>query len=260
MKACAIIPARYASSRLPGKPLIHIKGKPLIQYVYERVCQATVDQIIVATDDERIAAAVESFGGDVRITGAHHRTGTERVAEVASHLDADIIVNVQGDEPLIEPRDIDKAVEPLRLDPTIPMTTLVTPLHDPRQLANPHVVKVVIDHEGFALYFSRSPIPYPGATLLSERHSWGQTDDIPQDLSLAAMTFWQHVGLYAFTKNFLLRLVALPPGILETEESLEQLRVLEQGHRIKTVVTDTPSVGIDTQEDLDRFTRLLESR
>lgn len=260
MKACAIIPARYASSRLPGKPLISIKGKPLVQYVYECVCRSTVDQVVVATDDERIASAVEGFGGHVRMTGTHHRTGTERVAEVATLMDADIIVNVQGDEPLVEPRDIDRAMQPLRLDPSIPMTTLVTPLRDSRQLANPHVVKVVIDHEGFALYFSRSPIPYPRASLIAERHSWGHTDDIFQELSLDTMTFWQHIGLYAFTKDFLLRLVSVPPGILETEEGLEQLRVLEQGQRIKTIVTDAPSIGIDTQEDVDRFIQLLESR
>ena len=260
MKATAIIPARYASSRLPGKPLICIKGKPLIQYVYERVCESAVDQVVVATDDARIASAVERFGGHVRLTGTHHRTGTERVAEVAAHLDAHIIVNVQGDEPLIEPHDIDRAVDPLRLDRSIPMTTLVTPLRNSREITNPHVVKVVIDRDGFALYFSRSPIPYPKASLMAHNQPWGRIEQLPPEAPLGTQTFWQHIGLYAFTKDFLLRLVAMPPGILEKEEGLEQLRVLEQGHKIKTVVTDSTSIGIDTPEDVQRFTLLLESR
>ncbi|MCJ7663554.1 MAG: 3-deoxy-manno-octulosonate cytidylyltransferase [Desulfobacterales bacterium] len=269
MKTTAIIPARYGSTRLPGKPLIMIKGKPLIQYVYERVRLSSIQQVIVATDDERIAAAVRGFGGEAALTSPHHRSGTERVAEVAAGIDADIVVNVQGDEPLIEPEAIDCAIAPFTQDPSIMVTTLITPLESGTDLGNPHVVKVVVDHDGFALYFSRSPIPYPRnvlekVALTPKVALWPKGSLAKGPPSASAQVwpkgltgYWQHVGLYAFQRAFLLKLTALPPSHLEKQEGLEQLRILENGYKIKTVICSSPSIGIDTQEDVERFTALI---
>jgi 3-deoxy-manno-octulosonate cytidylyltransferase (CMP-KDO synthetase) len=270
MKAAAIIPARYGSTRLPGKPLIVIKGKPLIQYVYERVRLSSVQQVIVATDDERIAAAVRRFGGEAVLTSPEHRTGSERVAEVAAGIDATIIINVQGDEPLINPQDIDAAITPFKVDSTLQVVTLITPLTGGTDLYNPNVVKVVVDHEGFALYFSRAPIPYPrqlsedtasnkaeteaaGGSLAGGPFISGKSDVRPRGLG----GYWQHIGLYAFRRDFLLTMTKLPPTLLERQEKLEQLRILEHGYKIKTVVCSSPSVGIDTPEDIERFERLI---
>lgn len=258
MKTAAIIPARYGSSRLPGKPLIEIKGKPLIQYVYERVRASSIQQVIVATDDERIVAAVRGFGGEAVLTSPLHRSGTERVAEVAAGIDAAIIVNVQGDEPLIQPEVIDSAIAPFKSEPSINVTTMVTPLREGADFMDPNVVKVVIDHNGFALYFSRSPIPYPKELL-------GETDDdlLKGSKLIAKMDkgrfqgYWQHIGLYAFRRDFLLKLTALPPSALEKQEGLEQLRILENGYKIKTVLCSTPSIGIDTLKDVERFKALI---
>jgi 3-deoxy-manno-octulosonate cytidylyltransferase (CMP-KDO synthetase) len=250
MKAVAIIPARYASTRLPGKPLLVIKGKPLIQYVYERVKSSSVQQVIVATDDERIAAAVKGFGGEAVLTSPSHRSGTERVAEVAADIDADIIVNCQGDEPLIPPVAIDKAIAAFARDPSIMVTTLITPLEKGDDLCNPHLVKVVVDHNGYALYFSRSLIPYPRDVLET-----GDAGQLSSNKELKG--YWQHIGLYAFRRDFLLKLTALPPSPLERREKLEQLRILENGYKIKTVICSTPSIGIDTPEDVERFTALI---
>ena len=265
VKVAAIIPARYGSTRLPCKPLIEIKGKPLIQYVYERVRLSAVQQVIVATDDERIVAAVKGFGGEAVLTSSHHRSGTERVAEVAAGIDADIVVNVQGDEPLIQPEAIDKAIIPFTQVPSIMATTLITSLAEGADLYNPHVVKVVVDHDGFALYFSRSPIPYPKELL-------GETDDdLRKGFTLIAgpevalspigkdtlQGYWQHIGLYAFRRAFLLKLTTLPPSHLEKQEGLEQLRILENGYKIKTVISSAPSIGIDTPEDIERFKALI---
>lgn len=258
MKTAAIIPARYGSTRLPGKPLIQIKGKPLIQYVYERVQSSSIQQVIVATDDERIVAAVRGFGGEAVLTSPLHRSGTERVAEVAAGIDAAIIVNVQGDEPLIQPEAIDSAVTPFIQDQSIMVTTLITPMEGGADLFNPHVVKVAVDHDGFALYFSRSPIPYPKELL-------GETDDdLLRGSKLIAKIgkgrfqgYWQHIGLYAFRRDFLLKLTTLPPSALEKQEGLEQLRILENGYKIKTVLCSTPSIGIDTPKDVERFKTLI---
>jgi 3-deoxy-manno-octulosonate cytidylyltransferase (CMP-KDO synthetase) len=265
MKAVAIIPARYASTRLPGKPLIVIKGKPLIQYVYERVKTSSVQQVIVATDDERIAAAVRGFGGEAALTSPRHRSGTERVAEVAACIDAEIVVNCQGDEPLIQPEAIDKAITPFAQDPSIMVTTLITPLEKGEDLCNPHVVKVVVNHAGFALYFSRALIPYPRDVL--EKIAGGDPLANDDPIKLAELIkkldkkelggYWQHIGLYAFRREFLRKLTALPPSPLERREKLEQLRILENGYKIKTVVCSTPSIGIDTPEDVKRFTALI---
>jgi 3-deoxy-manno-octulosonate cytidylyltransferase (CMP-KDO synthetase) len=246
MRVTAIIPARYASTRFPGKPLAEILGKPMIQWVCERTAKAAhIHRVIVATDDERIAAAVRGFGGEVEMTRADHPTGTDRLAEVAARIETDLVVNVQGDEPLIDPKMIEQAVAPLRKNRGIPMGTLKCPLTSLEEFRNPNVVKVVTDRQGFALYFSRAPIPHPrdlGAAL-------------PTDLT--GLNCFKHVGLYVYRKDFLLTYPKLALTPLETLEKLEQLRALEHGFRIRVVETALPSQGVDTPEDLERVLELL---
>jgi 3-deoxy-manno-octulosonate cytidylyltransferase (CMP-KDO synthetase) len=234
----AVIPARYQSTRFPGKVLADIGGRPMIEHVYRRAAEADlVDAVIVATDDQRIVDAVEAFGGVARMTAAGHRTGTDRVAELAAELSCDIVVNVQGDEPLIDPAMISSVITPLRSDASVQMTTARRVLTDPEDLLNPHVVKVVADARGDALYFSRSPIPNgAGAVSLGAGPS-----------ARAAGAAFVHVGLYAFRRDFLLRFAALPQTPLELAESLEQLRALEHGFRIRTVVTEHHSIGVDIE-------------
>lgn len=247
MSAIAIIPARFASTRFPGKPLADLLGKPMIQHVYERVVQADgIDRVIVATDDERIAAAVRAFGGDVEMTRTDHPTGTDRLAEVAQRIDAQWIVNVQGDEPLIDPRMIAQALEPLRRDPDIVMGTLKTPIANVEEYLNPNVVKVVTDQQGFALYFSRAAIPH------------GR--DLGSDLSAALpqISAFKHVGLYVYRRDFLLAFPRLAATPLEGLEKLEQLRALEHGYRIHVVETDLVSLGVDTPADLELARRALQ--
>jgi 3-deoxy-manno-octulosonate cytidylyltransferase (CMP-KDO synthetase) len=253
-----------------------IKGKPLIQYVYERVQSSSIQQVIVATDDERIVSAVRGFGGEAVLTSSRHRSGTERVAEVAAGIETDIVVNCQGDEPLIEPEAIDRAIASFAQDPSIMVTTLITPLQGGNDLGNPNVVKVVVDHDGFALYFSRAPIPYPRDVLekrppVALAKPKGGPRPEPPSASASAKEgelitrldkrelegYWQHIGLYAFRREFLLKLTALPPSPLEKREKLEQLRILENGYKIKTVLCSAPSIGIDTQQDMERFTALI---
>jgi 3-deoxy-manno-octulosonate cytidylyltransferase (CMP-KDO synthetase) len=237
----AIIPARYHSSRLPGKALADIGGRPMIEHVYRRTAQAAwVSSVLVATDDERILEAVRSFGGVACMTSAEHQSGTDRLAEVAAAMSCDLIVNVQGDEPLIEPTMIDEAVQPLMDDPMVMMSTLRRRIDDPAELRNPNVTKVVVDREGFALYFSRAPIPFV-------------RNGAP------AATAWRHVGLYVYRRDSLLHLASLPPTELERSESLEQLRALEHGMRILAVETQFDSIGVDTPEDLERVRRLVSA-
>jgi 3-deoxy-manno-octulosonate cytidylyltransferase (CMP-KDO synthetase) len=246
--AVAIIPARFDSSRFPGKALADLCGKPMIVHVYERVRQARgLDAVIVATDDERIAAAVANHGGDARMTRGDHRTGTDRIAEVARQLSCDIVVNVQGDEPLLAPAMISAIVAPLRADASIVMTTARCRLTDPDDFRNRHVVKVVTDSRGDALYFSRAPIPCGADAVLPGTGSSDPAGGTPAYI---------HVGLYAFRRDFLLRFAALPQTPLELAESLEQLRALEHGYRIRTVVTEHHSIGVDTPQDLERARRL----
>lgn len=241
----ALIPARYDSSRFPGKALADLCGKPMIVHVYERARQARgVDEVIVATDDRRIADAVTAFGGVARLTSSEHRTGTDRIAEVARNLACDIVVNPQGDEPLLDPRMIEDVVRPLLDDPSVSMTTLRRPIVDPADYFNPHVVKVTVDATGDALYFSRAAIPAAGAP--------GAGPDMPPCNA--------HIGLYAFRREFLLRFAALPRTPLERIESLEQLRALEHGYRIRTVLTRHATVGVDTPEDLERAREHLLAR
>ncbi|WP_305046575.1 3-deoxy-manno-octulosonate cytidylyltransferase [Geoalkalibacter sp.] len=248
MTVVALIPARYASTRFPGKPLVDILGKPMIQRVYERVTQARgIDRVIVATDDQRIFEVVRAFGGEVEMTREDHPTGTDRLAEVAARIDADLLVNVQGDEPLIDPRMIEAAVEPLRQDPGILMGTLMTPIASVDEFLNPNVVKVVTDRDGFALYFSRAPIPHPRDF----------TSDL--ELHLSALAPRKHVGLYVYRRDFLLRYPRLPATPLENLEKLEQLRALEHGFRIRVVETALSSLGVDTPADLARVCLALQN-
>lgn len=233
-KVQAIIPARYASTRFPGKPLALINGKTMIERVYMQATKSRlVDRVVVATDDERIAEEVRKFGGLVRMTATHHANGTERLAEVAeSDSQYEVIVNIQGDEPLIDPAAIDKAVEPLLADRTIEMSTIATPI-TALEAQNPQQVKVVTDRHNFALYFSRSPIPY---------YRDENTD--------SARGYLGHIGLYVYTRNCLLRYASLPTTTLETAENLEQLRALENGIKIKVALTGYRSLAVDNPEDV----------
>ena len=240
MRVVGLIPARYASKRFPGKALVNLLGKPLLQHVVERASQArTLSEVIVATDDARIADSVRGFGGKVQMTAATHPSGTDRIAEVARDLACELVVNIQGDEPLIDPADIDAATAPLLADPTIAMGTLACPL-PLEQAADPNAVKVVVGADGFALYFSRAAIPY-----LRDGHGGGVSP------------YLLHIGLYVYRREVLLRLASLPPMPLEERERLEQLRALEHGIRIRVVRTDKPSLGVDTPEDLERVRRML---
>jgi 3-deoxy-manno-octulosonate cytidylyltransferase (CMP-KDO synthetase) len=243
MKSAIVIPARYASTRLPGKPLLRESGKYLIQHVYERALQARrSSDVIVATDDPRIVAAVNSFGGKVVMTRRDHPTGTDRIAEVARQLDVDVVINLQGDEPLIDPRSLDLLVEMMQNNPTADVTTIAVPLTSTEQWRNPNCVKVACTTDGRALYFSRSPIPY-------------QRDGQP-DLTVRPPHFLQHLGLYAYRRSFLLQLAMLPPEPLEQIEKLEQLRVLGVGRQIFVGVVEHSSVGVDTYEDYRQFVRI----
>jgi len=243
VRVVAVIPARFSSSRFPGKALADIAGKPMIQWVYERASQARrVSRVIVATDDERILEAVRAFGGEAVMTSPEHPTGTDRVAEVVERLlpHEEAIVNVQGDEPLIDPSEIDAAVEALSSDPDADMSTLASPIESEEVFRNPNAVKVVCDRRGYALYFSRSPIPF-----------YRGEGRPPQPLL--------HVGLYCYRREALLRLVRLPRSPLEEAESLEQLRALENGMRIKVALVPHHEPGVDTPEDLERVRRRVGS-
>lgn len=240
MKTAIIIPARYGSQRLPGKPLLRATGKYLIQHVYEQACQAKrADQVVVATDDPRIIDAVESFGGKAAMTFPEHATGTDRVAEVAQDVAADVIINLQGDEPLVDPASLDFLAELMERDPNADMATLATPITSREQWLNPNCVKVVRDRRGRALYFSRSPIP--------------ATRDGEPDF--ASGNVLQHLGLYVYRRPALFRLAKEPPDAVEQLEKLEQLRALVLGYRIHVGIVQHAARGIDTPEDYDWFVR-----
>jgi 3-deoxy-manno-octulosonate cytidylyltransferase (CMP-KDO synthetase) len=241
-KILGVIPARYDSSRFPGKALAPIGSKSMLQHVFERAAQARyLTSIIIATDDKRKEDAARAFGAPVRMTRADHASGTDRAAEVASAETAELIVNIQGDEPLIDPYAIDAAILPLADDPSIPMGTLSKRIEDPREISDPNVVKVVTDRFGNAIYFSRSTIPY-----VREVHD-------------VYTGHYKHIGLYVYRRDFLLRYSDLPVGPLERAERLEQLRALENGYPIRVVETDYESLGVDTPEDLERVSRLFEA-
>lgn len=243
MKVIGVIPARYGSTRLEGKPLKDICGKPMVQLVYEVAQKAhLLDQVYVATDDQRIVAAVEKFGGKARLTSPKHNTGTDRVAEAAASIEADIVANIQGDEPLLNPAMIDEVVDPFLTEPGLLMSTICVPIIKEEQLNNPNVVKVVFDLKGYALYFSRSLIPYPRK---------------PDNFQA-----YEHLGLYAYRKDFLMTYVKIPQTRLEINESLEQLRVLESGYRLKIIVSahEHNGLSVDTQEDLEKVCQIIAAR
>lgn len=248
MKITAIIPARYGSTRFEGKPLIDILGKPMIQRVYEGVCQSKlIDEVIVATDDQRIFDTVQAFGGRAVITSSGHPTGTDRVAEVAQKLRSEIIVNVQGDEPLIKGTIIDKAIRPLIRDETLQMTSLMTRIKEIRDWLNPHQGKVVVDGKGFALYFSRSPIPFPRDFTVEQILSNPDARE-----KLLSKKIYKTIGLYVYRRSFLLKLSKMKPTPLERMEKLEQLRVLERGYKIKVIPVDYEPIGVDIPEDVEK--------
>ncbi|HUJ32963.1 MAG TPA: 3-deoxy-manno-octulosonate cytidylyltransferase [Candidatus Acidoferrum sp.] len=237
----AVIPARYASTRFPGKPLASIAGRPMIQHVVERVRKAErVGRVVVATEDARIKAAVEGFGGEALMTRSDHRTGTDRVAEVAAHVPGEIYVNIQGDEPLIDPATIDAVVGEMLDDDSIRIATPCTAIRQPNDIMDPNITKVVRDFDGNGLYFSHAPIP------------WVRDKD-----RTVAAKHWKHIGLYAFRRDALLEFATLPPGELERIEQLEQLRWLENGFQIRVVETDYDAVSVDVPSDVDRVEQLL---
>lgn len=242
MNILCVIPARYSSTRLPGKPLADIVGKPMIQHVYERAMLAKKPtMVLVATDHELVYQAVQSFGGRAMMTSPDHSTGTDRLAEVAgSFPDVDVIINVQGDEPLIDPQVIDDLATAFDHDPELTMATLMTEMAE-HEMANPNAVKVITDLNGYALYFSRSLIPYPRVTEVG-------------------MPVHKHLGIYAYRRNFLLKYARLNPTPLERTESLEQLRALEHGYKIKVIKTNFQSIGVDTIEDLEQVNQLLTKK
>lgn len=231
----AVIPARYGSSRLPGKALADIAGVPMVVRVWRQAAKARfLTRVIVATDDDRIARAVREAGGEAEMTSSAHQSGTDRIAEVAARIDADIYLNVQGDLPFIAPEDLDALCAPMRADAEIAMATLATPIVDAAEWANSAVVKVACDARGDALYFSRSPIPF-----------WRDHDGVPPNAL-------RHIGVYGYRRDFLMKFAALEPGALERIEKLEQLRAMERGYRIRVVASVAPSIEVDTPEDLRR--------
>jgi len=240
-KVIVVIPARFGSTRLPGKPLISLAGKPMIQRVVERARLAKrFDRVIVATDDERIVKAVEGFGGEARMTRTEHRTGTERVAEVAAREEGDVFVNVQGDEPLLDPHAIDVAVNSLLEEPQASISTVATPIKRPTDIMDANVVKAVLDFDGNAIYFSRAPIPWvrDTASKIQVRHL-------------------KHLGLYVFQRETLLEYPTLPQGELERIEQLEQLRWMENGWKIRVAEVEHDAVSVDVPEDVTRVEELL---
>ena len=249
MRFRVVIPARYASSRLPGKPLADIGGRPMVLRVLERALQAGAESVVVATDDERVRQAVEAAGYQALMTSPDHQSGTERLVEVAETLgwpDDTLVVNVQGDEPLIDPMLIREAARQLVLHDDAVMATLAHPIHDHADFINPNVVKVVADEAGYAVYFSRAPIPWP-------RDAFAAQAVMPHELGAL-----RHIGLYAYRAGFLRAYAGLAPSPLERHEMLEQLRVIWHGYRISLGVTPTaPAPGVDTPEDLERVRRLF---
>jgi 3-deoxy-manno-octulosonate cytidylyltransferase (CMP-KDO synthetase) len=243
-KVIAVIPARWASSRFPGKPLALIKGKPMVQWVFEQASKAEcVSEVIVATDDDRILETVIGFGGHAVMTSSDHESGTDRIAEVARDRECEIVVNVQGDEPLIPPENIDRVVRPLLegvLESTVTLRISIK-THD--ELMDRNITKVVVDSSSSALYFSKAPIPW-------NRDEWANESTQHSFIDPLKPFWYKHIGLYAYRKNFLMEFGSLPESRLEKIEKLEQLRILESGFKIKVVDTDLDSIGVDCEEDL----------
>jgi 3-deoxy-manno-octulosonate cytidylyltransferase (CMP-KDO synthetase) len=243
-KVIIVIPARFASVRFPGKPLAEILGKPMIQYVLEGARQAKhAAQVLVATEDERIKKAVEAAGGEAVMTRADHRTGTDRIAEVAAHVPADIYINVQGDEPLIDPETIDAVATAMLEDESIQLATPCSAITQKNDIMDPNVVKVVRDFDGNGLYFSRAPIPWVRDTG-----------------ARVAASHWKHIGLYGYRRDTLLEFPTLPPGELERIEQLEQLRWLENGFHMRVVETEYDPVSVDVPADIEKVQKILRER
>jgi 3-deoxy-manno-octulosonate cytidylyltransferase (CMP-KDO synthetase) len=243
MKVVGIIPARYGSTRLAGKPLMDICGKPMIQHVYENIQQASLlEDLIVATDDQRIVDVVSGFGGKAQLTSVQHQTGTDRIAEVAKSLDAEIIVNIQGDEPLLDARMIDEIIFPMLEVDSLPACTLCVAIHEDEKLNSPHIVKSVFDLQGRGLYFSRSLIPFPRKK--------------------ETFRAYEHIGIYAYRKDFLMQYIALAQTPLELTESLEQMRIIENGYRLQCVITqyEYAGLGVDTPESLEQVRAIFAQR
>ena len=242
MDVIGVIPARYSSTRFEGKVLAEILGKPMIRHVWERAKQALVlDDLIIACDDERVVNVAKEFGAKVVLTAKGHASGSDRISEVVNPLDVRIVINIQGDEPLIHPIMIDTLAQALLDDDTVCMATMMKKIDNPEELDDPHVVKVVVDKNNFALYFSRATIPF---------HA--------QNSEVKSPVYYKHIGLYGYTKDFLFTYRNLPASHLEKIEALEQLRVLEEGFRIKVIETKYDTIGVDTPEDLDRVKEYLE--
>jgi len=238
MRIIGVIPARYGSTRFPGKALAEIKGKPMIQHVWESSSKSKlINELYIATDDKRIFDAVGKFWGKAVMTSSKHKSGSDRIGEVVKNIKCDIVVNIQGDEPFINPLNIDKAIKPLMTDRNIQVSTLSTKIKNNEEIDNPNVVKVVSDKNGFALYFSRHAIPF------NRENTKG-------------VSYYKHIGLYVYRKDFLMKFVKMKPSKLELAEKLEQLRILENGERIKVVVTNIESITVDTKEDLKKIKNL----
>jgi len=241
LSVVGVIPARYGSSRLPGKPLVDLQGKPLLYHVYQRSIKArSLDRVLIATDDERVYRAASEFGAAVVMTGKEHRSGTDRIAEAVKDLDADLVINIQGDEPLIDSNAIDHVVNLLREDGDADMATLKARIENLEDFLNPNVVKVITDERDYALYFSRAPIPYHRKEPNSFEHAY------------------RHIGLYGYRRDFLMQFTKWTPSTLEKMEDLEQLRALEHGAKIKVGLTNTHVFGVDTPEDLERIRKMVE--
>ncbi len=242
MKAIGVIPARYSSARFEGKVLADINGKPMIQHVWEKARQAKfLDEVIIACDDSRVAAVAKEFGAKVVLTAKAHASGTDRIIEVVNPLDVKVVVNIQGDEPLINPLMIDTVARTLLENDKLCMATLMKKIDKAEEINDPHVVKVVTDRYGFALYFSRAAIPY-----------------YPQNSEAEVKVYYKHIGLYGYTKDFIFVLKNLLVSRLEKTEKLEQLRVLEEGYKIKVLETKFETIGVDTPEDLEKVKEFLK--
>lgn len=241
MEVVGVIPARFGSTRFEGKVLAEICGKPMIQHIWEKAKEAKMlEDLLVATDDERVVKVVEGFGGKAVLTAAEHKSGTDRLVEAVFPIEARIVVNIQADEPLIQPSQIDILADALMSDPEIYMATLAKKIENGEDINNPNLVKVITDRDGFAIYFSRSPIPYPGRR--------------------EEAVYYKHLGLYAYTKDFLFTYVNLCDSMLEKAEKLEQLRVLENGYKIKVIETNQDTIGVDTPEDLAKVESILKGQ
>ncbi len=236
MDVIGIIPARYSSSRFEGKVLAKILGKPMLQHVWERAKQAmTLDDLIIACDDDRVANAAREFGAKVVMTSKGHASGTDRICEVINFLEVNVVVNIQADEPLLHPMMIDSLAQAMLANKNIPMATIKKKIENPEEVTDPHVVKVVVDKNDFALYFSRAAIPYQA-----------------QNSDVKSPVYYKHVGMYGYTKDFLFTYKNLPASTLENIEKLEQLRVLQEGLKIKVIETKYETIGVDTPEDLEK--------